>query len=476
MPDTFKKELLRKLWAKMETAGGTPSLPQSVSKILALSSCAETPPFVFSSAILEDYTLTQQVLRLANSAMYSVFGGNVSTVTQAVTIIGQTTVGHLAVRLRLLDSLKKEGQTPEFELALLHTVMAGNFAQDLANKCIDGASEEAVVCAMLHNTGKLITLCHLPELWEKVQVLTGGGVPEQDAILKVMSGLSFEDIGREAANKWNLPSKIVNSLGDATVLNETPGSHEDWLRAISCASNEIASVLSSGNSMDDAVPDLAAKYAGMLGLSPNDIVESVANVMADNKVTTHVTSLESIHKGIIARKPDNAQAKLRSGMAGFTKLGDSSSFPNMLGAVTELLHSSFGFQRTLAFTLDAKIKQFKARVGFGSSIAGQIPDLTFEAEYAPDVFHVALATRKPVFIADAKIATTAERLPFWYRDLAPDSGSFLLVPLVFNNKAIGLLYGDWKLAGEHTTISIEDLALVSKLCDMLMASLQPKKS
>lgn len=38
--------------------------------------------------ILNDFTLTQKVIRLANSVMYSGMGGEITTITQAAMVLG----------------------------------------------------------------------------------------------------------------------------------------------------------------------------------------------------------------------------------------------------------------------------------------------------------------------------------------------------------------------------------------------------
>ncbi|MEK7919867.1 HDOD domain-containing protein, partial [Burkholderia contaminans] len=53
--------------------------------------------------VLSDFALTQKVLRLANSAMYMAFGGNITTVTRALMVLGMDAVGHLVVGLKLVD-------------------------------------------------------------------------------------------------------------------------------------------------------------------------------------------------------------------------------------------------------------------------------------------------------------------------------------------------------------------------------------
>ena len=71
--------------------------------ILAAMSGEDEREFSMTKTVLSDPTLTQCVLRLANSAMYSVFGQNINTVSKAVIVLGTDAIGHLALGLKLVE-------------------------------------------------------------------------------------------------------------------------------------------------------------------------------------------------------------------------------------------------------------------------------------------------------------------------------------------------------------------------------------
>ena len=61
--------------------------------------------FDMTQTVLSDPVLTQKVLRLANSGMYSAFGQHVNTVSKAVLVLGTDAIGHLALGLKLIEEL-----------------------------------------------------------------------------------------------------------------------------------------------------------------------------------------------------------------------------------------------------------------------------------------------------------------------------------------------------------------------------------
>ncbi|MGT2430958.1 HDOD domain-containing protein [Cupriavidus basilensis] len=56
-----------------------------------------------AAAVLSDFSLSQKVIRLANSAMYRSFGGEVTTVSRAILVLGVDAISHLTLGVQLLD-------------------------------------------------------------------------------------------------------------------------------------------------------------------------------------------------------------------------------------------------------------------------------------------------------------------------------------------------------------------------------------
>lgn len=87
---------------------------------------------------------------------------------------------------------------------------------------------------------------------------------------------------------------------------------------------------------------------------------------------------------------------------------------------------------------------FKARVGFGSRMPEVPPHLSFPESYAADVFHLSLANKADVFIENVASVKLASSMPTWFKEALPDVGAFILLPLAFNGRTIGLIYADCK--------------------------------
>ncbi len=61
-----------------------------------------------SNAILKDYSLTNKILRLVNSAYYNRGGGKISTISRAVVMLGINPVRSLATGLMLFEHMQNK--------------------------------------------------------------------------------------------------------------------------------------------------------------------------------------------------------------------------------------------------------------------------------------------------------------------------------------------------------------------------------
>jgi len=140
--------------------------------------------------------------------------------------------------------------------------------------------------------------------------------------------------------------------------------------------------------------------------------------------------------------------------------------------ILESLYASMGFNRVVTFFRDAGM--LKAKVGFGRGVPEVLPELIFPEAYATDVFRLSLANKADVLIQDVAAAQSSASIPAWLRAALPDADAFILLPLVFNGKTIGLIYADWSV-GATSQIEPGELSSMGMLRDYLMRALIKRK-
>ena len=153
--------LLRK---RMEEKGDFPALSKSVQNFSETAGDENFNIADITSIILSDFALTQKVIRLVNSAMYSSIGGKITTISKAAMIIGLEALSYLVLSVRFVDTLSISAPDSAAARAeMTQALLAGDIARKIATKTHIKNAEEAVVCALMHHLGRLLVVFYFPE-------------------------------------------------------------------------------------------------------------------------------------------------------------------------------------------------------------------------------------------------------------------------------------------------------------------------
>src|ERR1700744_6305249 len=194
-----KAAVLDRLWSRMSERGDFPMLSQSLRTTMAAMNNDDLDFTGLVQAVLSDFALTQKVLRLANSAMYMAFGGNGTPVSRALMVRGMAAVGHLVVGLKIVDHFHHSvPRRIDAKLELNRTMLSGCVARRITERGDLRAGEEAVVCTLMRQVGKLLVVFYPDAEWDQIRRQLDAGISEKDACASAL-GVSYEEIGIEAA-------------------------------------------------------------------------------------------------------------------------------------------------------------------------------------------------------------------------------------------------------------------------------------
>jgi HD-like signal output (HDOD) protein len=176
---------------------------------------------------------------MVNTAYFQQFGGSVSTISRAVSILGFQKVRNAALSLMLFDHLQNKVQASDLKDQVTSSYFSGVMSRELVAKLGIRNAEEAFICAMFHRLGKLLAVFYLhDESCEVTRVSKTRGITEDVAAVEVI-GMSYTDLGLGVAKQWNLPERIVSSMKTASVAG-VGNTDESKLRALSELSNRLA--------------------------------------------------------------------------------------------------------------------------------------------------------------------------------------------------------------------------------------------
>jgi len=188
-----------------------PSLSTTVGKVLEICSRPDTAPNDLNKVISLDPVLTGQVLKLINSAYYSLMN-KVTSLTRAIIMLGLNTVKNLALStaiIRCVGQAKKSKALPikdfwehSIGVGVMAKLLAAERGMPLAER------EEYFVAGLLHDLGKI------PFGDEYTEVLTQVRTEQQALIIleKKFLEIDHEEVGEMIASKWKLNAVITDAI------------------------------------------------------------------------------------------------------------------------------------------------------------------------------------------------------------------------------------------------------------------------
>ncbi|MBF0507961.1 MAG: HDOD domain-containing protein [Deltaproteobacteria bacterium] len=190
-----------------------PAVPQTVSRVLAAVANDFSDVQQLEEIIKSDQSLSSKILRMANSAFYGLTH-TVSTVREAIMMLGYGEVKHLALDVSLIGFFGRPKELKGFDIngLWLHSFAVGSAARIIADFIRGLNPEEAFTAGILHDVGKMIFL--LAEKDDFLSVIeyadthrVSFSVAEQE-----VCGLGHSFIGGILARRWYFPEYLVSCI------------------------------------------------------------------------------------------------------------------------------------------------------------------------------------------------------------------------------------------------------------------------
>ena len=416
---------IEKLIDAMQDSKGVPASERSVVSVLgALDSAGEGKQEVVNH-IIEDFALTQRVLKLANSAMYGPFGAGAASVSAALNVLDTDALTHLVLSTHL---------APDEDIRADTNLSRTLFASELARSACASRAEDASIATLMYEIGRLMTGKFLPSETLAIEQLVANGMNQQNAATEVL-GMSFQEIGVELATRWNLPNYILSSIN---------GTGDPTLVSISRFSSSASGLVYDGR------PDEVSRL--LLDLDLPNVDKSRLSVLVSRKFDETRAIQDSQSRNSV----DPPDGNLRNAIHHEKKR----IIDEMANSLLPTLSAGLGATHCLLFML-TRAGDFRVRAGYGKNLAQINRQLKISAEFSPTAFHMAIKNKTEIAVDDiSRLKSTA--LPLDYRQLLPDVRQFVLLPIA-NTRTSGLLYCDWETLRLVGLESIEAMRRVRDL-------------
>lgn len=478
--------LLASILKRMNDSGGFPALDHSVARIVTALERSEHDITPLVDAVLADVSLTQKVLRLANSAMYAPIGRSVATVSHAMSVLGYEAVGHLALGVKLIGSLgqlQPASRSAERELA--RSLVAGSVAGSVVGKIKTAHGETGIVCSLLHRIGQLLTAFYLPEAWDRIRQALEEGTDE-DTAARATLGMTLGALGLRIAEQWRLPAKILRTM-EADVPSQWAAAQAEteeaaWLLALTRFSVHSAGVVTEVDLAEAGaqLEELAVRFGPALNLPSDDLLKAVraasdeatakpflADILLD-KPKAAPAAMSSAHPAVpaISAAGQDAPSRLQAGLAELRHaMAARLSGAALEERVLDVMVSALALSRAAILRLDAAGARFQVSTTRAARTPNRLAGATLDLGSGMDLARLALARKVDIYIDNPRDTKIATRLPDWIRGFSLHP--FFLLPLNSpDGKPLGLIYGqqsdDTKLDKEHLARLAELRALLQR--------------
>ncbi|XZG68923.1 protein kinase domain-containing protein [Chitinibacteraceae bacterium HSL-7] len=486
---------------RMRHSADFPALSQAIQAISRASNDETERLQNLSDVIVKDFALTHKLLRIVNSASYGQFGGSVSTISRAIAILGFDTIRNLAMTLLLFEHMHNQVHAHNLREQALRAFFSGLLCNHIGQHQGIKDGEEALICGMFRQLGKLLTLYYLHEEAQEIDKRAQSGLDEELAASAVL-GLSLSDLGEGVARFWTLPDRLIQSmrpLGDAL---RTPQNTGDRLRLYANLASLLQHVVGKPPAEGKAYAQQLSKlYGKVMTINADQMLEIVAETSEqflsylalmgfDAGNSAFIRSLRQLSGDAEVPEPTgdalsdvvmgesapqvSAAAIMSAGVQDITQaLVGEFKLNDVLRMILETMYRAVGFDHVLFATRDAKQPLIQGRFGFGEQAQELSQALAISLGDTSDVFQVALKRNADVLIADIDADAISARIPAWYRQHFR-ARTFIVLPLVLGDKLIGCFYGDRAVAGS-LRIAGEELNLLKTLRNQALLAIRTKQ-
>jgi len=251
-------ELSQKLAAAVD---GMPAFPKSVQAILDLTRDVNCTPKDLVQVIDKDPVVTVKILKVINSAYYSL-PKQVTSINHAVVFLGFNTIKNLALGIAAIGMLPKSNAAGfDVQQYLLHSLATANIAKKIAGD-VEGADPmDCFIAGLLHDFGKVVFAQFMPnEFRQALEACKESGSSLHEALRQII-GVDHAVVGGMLVEKWRFAPNLVQTIQNM----HGPDVLDTPMVACVFAANQISKKLQfgfGGNPFAEPLPPVIARRLG----------------------------------------------------------------------------------------------------------------------------------------------------------------------------------------------------------------------
>ncbi|MFZ3114986.1 MAG: HDOD domain-containing protein [Syntrophales bacterium] len=256
-----------------------PAFPQSVHRVIQLTSDINSDPRDLVDAIQHDPILMMRILKLVNSSYFGL-DQKISSINHAIVYIGVNTVKNLALSAAVIGVMPSTNAAGfDMDGFLRHSLSTAIIARILARKA--GVRERDVfdffLSGLLHDFGKIVLAHFLPHEFNKALTMASEeGIHLYEAEQIVFTA-DHTQVGSLLGEKWRLPLPLVACLREHHGHNR----ESSLIMAAVSAANQIGKELKLGYSGENIIEKLPQTISDLFDTAEGAVINSLGDVGAE---------------------------------------------------------------------------------------------------------------------------------------------------------------------------------------------------
>ncbi len=264
-------ELSKRLAAAVD---GMPAFPRSVQRVLELTRDVNSTPKALVEVIDKDPVLTVKILKVVNSAHYSL-PKRITSVGHAVVYLGFNTIKNLALSIAAIGILPKRNDAGfDGQQYLLHSLATAGIAKQLASRLPAADPMGCFIAGLLHDFGKVVLAQFMPMEFRRALETSQWHETSLHLALREVIGIDHAVVGAMLVEKWRFPPHFVE-----TISNQFgPELKDSDMIACVFAANQISKKCKFGFAGNAHVDELPPAMALRLGGTLDEVMASLGDL------------------------------------------------------------------------------------------------------------------------------------------------------------------------------------------------------
>ena len=437
-----------------------PGISQNIDKVKSLTHRDDIDMEQLSNITELDLGLSLRLVRRINRIQNSGGRSRINSISQAIMMFGMDQIRQLPNKLPTLDSIKDNPKVTYHYLRLLkQSYHAAYQARQWGRALRDEDPNELFLATFLRTMGHMLLWIHSPDKMLQIEeMISDRGIDPVEA-QHVTFGFAINELSKELAKLWNLPSLFRESLYPENATHRrvlivslavqlSRSCHTDWYsRDTRLIEDDIAEILgrdrNAAVSMIHANAVKAARISAFINL-PHPAARLIYPAYEIDPNITHSTDISAEESNRINHKDIHfclaPQLPIVARMVKKLASPEKLAMKIIVQTAMQAMHDGLGLNRVVFGLITNNNRQIKAR-----SVMGSDNDLHFN-QFSIDLnegtlFERMMTGSNTLWVDEHNWKKYGSLIPEKFQHKIGNNG-FFVSTLHINGKAVGLFYAD----------------------------------